>query len=60
MTRLSDLMRDSNPLTLRPEVSVKRACNEMRKHRATAVLVTDAAGRYSAPSISVGIKTSHG
>jgi CBS domain-containing protein len=40
MTRLSDLIRDPKPLTLQPAISVRRACEEMRNCRASAVLVT--------------------
>ncbi len=44
MTRLGDLIRNSMPLTLRPAVTVKRACEEMRNNGATAALVTQADG----------------
>jgi CBS domain-containing protein len=40
MTRLFDLIHDKSPLTLPPAVSVKRACEEMRSHRRSAVMVT--------------------
>jgi len=40
MTRLADLICESKPLSLRPAVTVKRACEEMRKNGATAALVT--------------------
>jgi CBS domain-containing protein len=33
------------PVTLRPDVTVRQACTEMRNHRIGAVLVTDEHGR---------------
>jgi CBS domain-containing protein len=44
MTRLTDLIHDAKPISLRPAVTVKRACEEMRKNGASAVLVTDPDG----------------
>jgi CBS domain-containing protein len=44
MTQLSDLVRDSNPLTLPPAVTVKRACQEMLQNGTTAALVTHSDG----------------
>ena len=44
MTRLCELIHDKRPLTLHPAVSVKRACEEMRNHRKTVVMVTHSDG----------------
>ncbi|HYM16956.1 MAG TPA: CBS domain-containing protein [Micropepsaceae bacterium] len=41
MSRLWDLIEEKKPLCLGPTASVKRACQEMRKQRASAVLITD-------------------
>jgi len=45
MTQLTDLIRGSNPLTLPPAVTVKRAGEEMLKNATTAALVTHSDGR---------------
>jgi CBS domain-containing protein len=45
MTQLTELIRGSNPLTLPPAVTVKRACEEMLKNSTTAALVTHSDGR---------------
>lgn len=42
---LSDIVRHQNPLTLPPDTTVKRACQEMRDRRVGAVLVTDEENR---------------
>jgi CBS domain-containing protein len=39
MRKISDLIRDRNPLILSPNVSVRRACQLMREHRTGAALV---------------------
>jgi CBS domain-containing protein len=39
MTRLSDLIHETNLPTLSPGTTVKRACEEMRDHCTTAALV---------------------
>jgi CBS domain-containing protein len=44
VTLLTDLIRDSNPLTLPPAVTVKRTCEEMLKNGTTAALVTHSDG----------------
>ncbi len=41
MRRMSDIVRDQNPLTLPPTATVKFACESMRKRKVGAVLVTD-------------------
>lgn len=41
MRRLSDIVRNQNPVTLPPTATVKHACECMRKHKVGAVLVTD-------------------
>lgn len=41
MRRLSDIVRNQSPLTLRPSVTVKWACECMRQRKVGAVLVTD-------------------
>jgi CBS domain-containing protein len=41
MRRLSDIVRNQHPVTLRPGATVKHACESMRKHKVGAVLVTD-------------------
>jgi CBS domain-containing protein len=41
MRRMSDIVRNQHPLTLRPSATVKFACECMRKHKVGAVLVTD-------------------
>jgi CBS domain-containing protein len=45
MRRLSDIVRNQNPVTLPPSASVKHACERMRHHKVGAVLVTDEKGR---------------
>jgi len=41
MRRMSDIVRNQNPLTLRPSATVKFACECMRQRKVGAVLVTD-------------------
>lgn len=41
MRRLSDIIYNQHPLTLRPSVAVKEACEQMRSRGAGSVLVTD-------------------
>lgn len=41
MRRMSDIVRNQNPLTLRPSATVKFASECMRKRKVGAVLVTD-------------------
>jgi len=41
MRRMSDIVRNQHPLTLRSSATVKFACECMRKHKVGAVLVTD-------------------
>jgi CBS domain-containing protein len=41
MRKMSDLVRDQDPLTLPPQATVKEACRHMRDRRAGAVLVTE-------------------
>ena len=45
MRKLSDIVFNQHPLTLRPSVCVKDACQQMREARAGSVLVTDEQGR---------------
>ena len=45
MRRLSDIVRNQHPVTLRPGASVKQACECMRQNKVGAVLVTDEQGR---------------
>jgi CBS domain-containing protein len=45
MRKLSDIIFNQHPLTLRPNVCVKDACERMRESRAGSVLVTDEGGR---------------
>jgi CBS domain-containing protein len=42
MRKMSDIVRDQNPLTLPPDATVQEACRHMRDRRVGAVLVTDA------------------
>jgi CBS domain-containing protein len=42
MRKMSDLVRDQDPLTLPPQATVKEACRHMRDRRVGAVLVTEA------------------
>lgn len=44
MPNISDLVRDRNPLTLKPDASVQHACERMRESRAGAVLVVSSDG----------------
>ena len=44
MRRLSDIIYNQHPLTLRPSATVKEACARMRECHAGSVLVTDDAG----------------
>jgi CBS domain-containing protein len=41
MRRLSDIVRNQNPVTLPPTATVKHACECMRERKVGAVLVTD-------------------
>jgi CBS domain-containing protein len=41
MRRLSDIVRNQNPVTLPPTATVKHACECMRQRKVGAVLVTD-------------------
>ena len=45
MRQMSEIVRNQNPLMLRPEATVKHACQCMRERRVGAVLVTDAQHR---------------
>ncbi len=45
MRRMSDIIRNQNPLTLPSDISVREASRRMRQRKVGAVLVTDAAGR---------------
>ena len=42
MRKMSDIVRQQDPLTLPPDATVKEACRHMRDRRVGAVLVTDA------------------
>jgi CBS domain-containing protein len=42
---MQDVIVRRKPVTLPPEATVQRACQEMRAHRIGAVLVTDPGGR---------------
>ena len=41
MRRMSDIIRNQNPLTLPSNTSVREACARMRQRKVGAVLVTD-------------------
>jgi len=41
MRKMSDIVRDQNPLMLRPDATVMQAARHMRDRRVGAVLVTD-------------------
>lgn len=45
MRRMSDIVRNQNPLALPPTATVKYACECMKKRKVGAVLVTDAENR---------------
>jgi CBS domain-containing protein len=45
MRKLSDIIFNQHPLTLRPSVCVKDACEQMRRARAGSAIVTDDQGR---------------
>jgi CBS domain-containing protein len=47
MRRLSDIIYNQNPLTLRPSTTVKEACRCMREAHVGSVLVTDAKGNLA-------------
>ena len=47
MRKLSDVILDQKPLTLRETATVQSACAAMRDARAGSVVVTDAAGRLT-------------
>jgi CBS domain-containing protein len=47
MRRLSDIVYNQQPLTLRPSATVKEACAQMRERRAGSVLVTDENGHLA-------------
>ena len=42
MSKMSDIVRHQDPLTLPPDATVKDACRHMRDRRVGAVLVTEA------------------
>ena len=42
MRKMSDIVRNQDPLTLPPDTTVKEACRHMRDRRVGAVLVTEA------------------
>lgn len=44
MRRLADVIHDKKPLTLSPTIAVTRACEYMRDHHASAVLVANEKG----------------
>jgi CBS domain-containing protein len=44
MRKMSDLVRDQNPLTLPPSTTVMEAARQMRERRVGAVLVTEGNG----------------
>ena len=41
MRKMSDMVRNQDPVTLPPSATVREACQRMRDHRVGAVLVTD-------------------
>jgi CBS domain-containing protein len=45
MRRMSDIVRNQNPVTLPPTATVKHACECMRRRKVGAVLVTDVDNR---------------
>jgi len=45
MRKMSELVRNQNPLKLPPTVTAKEACRSMRERRVGAVLVVEADGR---------------
>jgi CBS domain-containing protein len=47
MRKMSDIVRQQDPLTLPPDATVKEACRHMRDRRVGAVLVTDADRRLA-------------
>ncbi len=47
MRRLSDIIYNQHPLTLRPSDTVKEACRHMSEARAGSVLITDEKGHLS-------------
>ena len=42
MRKMSDIVRNQDPLTLQPHATVREACQHMRERRVGAVLVTEA------------------
>lgn len=45
MRRMSDIVRNQNPLVLPPTATIKFACESMRRRKVGAVLVADAENR---------------
>jgi CBS domain-containing protein len=45
MRKMSDIVRNQDPLTLPPDTTVREACRYMRDRRVGAVLVTEGDGR---------------
>ena len=41
MRKMSDIVRNQDPVTLTPSATVREACQRMRDRRVGAVLVTD-------------------
>jgi CBS domain-containing protein len=42
MRKMSDIVRNQDPVTLQPDATVREACHRMRERRVGAVLVTEA------------------
>lgn len=47
MRRLSDIVRNQDPVTLPPSATVREACRSMRRRKVGAVLVIDETGRLA-------------
>jgi CBS domain-containing protein len=41
MRKMSDIVKDKDPIALPPSATIREACQRMRDHRVGAVLVTD-------------------
>jgi hypothetical protein len=53
MRKVSDIVRNQNPVSLPPSATVREACQSMRDSRVGAVLVTDPIAASSAFSRGV-------
>ena len=49
MRRLSDIIYNQHPVTLRPSATVEDACRQMSEARTGSILITDETGKQIFP-----------